>query len=86
MNPVIKRFMFKMLEPVVIISYFIAVGFTAVYAQEQWEHGFFATWVVMVFVPMFAVAVQFTWKLAKSEVEREQREEQRIVEKLQNSL
>ncbi len=78
--------MFKIIEPVVIISYFVAVGFVAIYAQEQWEHGFFATWVIMVFVPAIAVVVQSIWKLAKFEVEIEQAEEQRIVDKLHNSF
>lgn len=75
MNRILKRFLFKMIEPAGFILYGLLTFAIAGYMQEEYgKEGFFAVLGVMFFLPIMAAMLRLTWLQAKIEVERENQE------------
>jgi hypothetical protein len=77
MNRVWKKFFLKLAEPLGIVLYVSGTMLLAEYVAtvlEYGKEGYFAIIAVMIFIPVLAVMLRMTWRQAKDEVERENRD------------
>jgi len=77
MSRVWKKFFLKLAEPLGIVLYVSGTMILAEYVATVLEYGrkgFVATMAVMIFIPVIAVMLRITWRQAKYEVDRENRD------------
>jgi hypothetical protein len=77
MNRVWKKFFLKLAEPLGIGLYVFGTMVLAEYVAtvlDYGKEGYFAVLGIMIFIPVLAVMLRMTWRQAKDEVERENRD------------